>query len=100
MQKAFKDIIERLEELKNDRDCQTYCHEFFRKKCENYEKAIEIVNQVAEEYKQEVCEWKPSRKIDGIIMYGTSCYVEFEERLIRKYKYCPYCGKKIKVIGG
>lgn len=40
--------------------------------------AIEIVNQLAEEYNNDFCEWKQ----------------EDEEGFV----YCPYCGKKIKVV--
>lgn len=61
-------------------------------------KAIEIVNQLAEEYNNDVCEWKYHRTIDDIPMYETSCYHEFEKRFVKKYKFCPYCGKKIKVV--
>lgn len=58
--------------------------------------ATEIVKQggVADD----VCEWKKYRIIDNVQMYKTSCMNEIEERLVRKYMYCPYCGKKIKVV--
>ena len=26
---------------------------------------------------------------------STSCLYEFEEEYVKKYKFCPYCGKKI-----
>lgn len=38
-------VVAELEELKNDRDCQTYCYEFYKKKCKNYDKAIDIVRK-------------------------------------------------------
>lgn len=38
-------VVAELEEIKNDRDCQTYCYEFYKKKCKNYDKAIDIVRK-------------------------------------------------------
>ena len=57
--------------------------------------AIEIVNQLAEEYNNDVCEWK---------IYGNGKHAVTSHGQV-KYKYevedwciCPYCGKKIKVV--
>lgn len=146
MKKAFKDIIERLEESKKESykkykeaiDGMDIFH--YGSITNAYGSAIEIVNQVAEEYKtelpsvvfdkiinfinseiektdsfaehdtqinilnyvqqmqeeykQEVCEWKKDKIMSG--MYVTcSGYVTY----LKDFKYCPYCGKKIKVIG-
>ena len=60
------------------------------------DKAIEIVKH--EDISDDVCECKKHRVIDNIQMYSTSCLHELEVRCIRKYKYCPYCGKRIKVM--
>lgn len=51
-----------------------------------------------EEISDDVCEWKKHRIIDNVQMHKTSCLHEIEEKLVRKYRYCPYCGKKIKVV--
>lgn len=44
------------------------------------------------------CQWERYRIIDGIQMYQTSCLHEFEEQFTKMYKFCPHCGKKIKVV--
>jgi len=41
------------------------------------------------------CEWKGLNGINGRT-YGTSC--EMIKILLPDYKYCPYCGRKIKVV--
>ena len=53
-------------------------------------RAIEIVKQGSVSY--DVCEWEPHRN-----NYVTSCEEDFVP-MMRGYKYCPYCGKKIKVV--
>ena len=54
-------------------------------------RAIEIVKQGSVSY--DVCEWEPHRN-----NYVTSCEEDFVP-MMRGYKYCPYCGKKIKIVG-
>lgn len=60
-----------------------------------------IVNQLAEEYNNDVCEWKQhEREID---VYFTECgqahiFVDGNPEE-NNYEYCPYCGKKIKIVG-
>ena len=61
-------------------------------------RAVEIIEQLAEEYNNDVCECKYHRTIDDIPMYKTSCLHEFEKQFVKKYKFCPYCRKKIKVV--
>ena len=56
--------------------------------------AIEIVKQGG--VSTDMCEWK-DKELYG---YYTSC-TEFRSRIACKdtyWKYCPYCGKKIKVV--
>ena len=71
------------------------------------ENAIEIVNQVAEEYGKDInvrsnefCEW--IRDNDEFDVYDTKCrnrHVFFEgSPEDNEYVYCPYCGKEIKVV--
>ena len=62
-----------------------------------YERAIEIVKQGGVSY--DVCEWKDKDKV----IYAScnnkqraSEFCWFNE--CGDYKYCPYCGKKIKVV--
>lgn len=60
--------------------------------------AISIVNELAEEYNKDYCEWKQYDEND---IYYTGC--EKIHMFIdgsptdNKYEFCPYCGKKIKV---
>ena len=89
--KAFKDIIERLEKKAEDFGIGIANGAKFVR----LESAIEIVNKVAEEYKQEVCEWKKHKKYECTVeAHGGYEHIEF----IRQCEYCPYCGKKIKVV--
>ncbi len=53
----------------------------------------EIVNQLAEEYNNDFCEWKG---IDMLGLYNSSCQ---QKSIVNPFwTYCPYCGKKIKVV--
>ena len=64
-------------------------------------KAIDVLNKAIEIVKQggvsdDVCECKltDTRKV---MPYKTSC--GNEDLYDNSYKYCPYCGKKIKIVG-
>ena len=57
-----------------------------------------VLRKYEENADDDVCECKKHRVIDDIQMHSTSCLHELEVRCIKKYKYCPYCGKKIKVV--
>lgn len=93
MQKAFDLIVERLEEESRNNNNPIDFRDGV-----NY--AIEIVKQVAEEYNQEVCEWRLCDEEANV--YDTTCrnsHILLEGSPIdNNYEYCPYCGKKIKVI--
>ena len=56
----------------------------------------DIIIRKFEENKDDVCEWKVKSNYyvtkcshDTDVMYG----------LKQDFKYCPYCGKKIKIVG-
>ena len=62
-------------------------------------RAIEIVKQggVADD----VCEWNQRKGGVGLKAYNISCCdktLEMPVSTARGLKYCPYCGKKIKVV--
>lgn len=61
------------------------------------EDAIEIVNQLAEEYNNDFCEWEYDDYEDS---WQTSCGTSFSlcDSDKEVTHYCPYCGKKIKVV--
>ena len=70
-----------------------------------YQRVIEIVNQLAEEYNNDVCEWeKGSSGYVGYPAYYSRCCttnskgLEIQTHIISDWKFCPYCGKKIKVV--
>ena len=85
----INNVIEEIE--KANQGCCNYCG------CDLYsDNVIEIVKH--EGMSDDACECKKHRVIDNIQMYSTSCLHELEVRCIRKYKYCPYCGKNIKVV--
>ena len=58
------------------------------------EKEMEIVKHGCAS--DDVCEWKltDTRKV---MPYKTSC--GNDDLYDNSYKYCPYCGKKIKIVG-
>lgn len=99
-------VVRELEERKEEREKQykrasmedgSYMlSKCFSEGARAYGKAIEIVKHGC--VAGDVCECKKHRVIDDIQMYSTSCLHELEVRCIRKYKYCPYCRKKIKVV--
>ena len=87
-------VIKELEKLKSNVNSGGTLQSIYADK--KIDKAIEIVKH--ENISDDVCECKKHRVIDNIQMYSTSCLHELEVRCIRKYKYCSYCGKRIKVM--
>ena len=57
-------------------------------------KAIEIVKQGG--VSDDVCEWKLE---DDNLMTGCGDYFNLYDNCTGKFKYCPRCGKKIKIVG-
>lgn len=101
----MKEFIEKLIEKMQGVFCDgctscrvNQCDGVDKEECRWMVKIKESINQLAEEYNNEFCEWKYWRTIDDVPMYKSSCIHEFEERFVKKYKFCPYCGKKIKVV--
>lgn len=101
MQKAFEKIIEKVKAYYDA--VNPYVGNTVTK----------IVNQVAEEYKstehvncssdissEEVCEWRLCDEEANV--YDTTCrnpHILLEgSPMDNKYEFCPYCGKKIKVV--
>jgi len=57
---------------------------------------MEIVNQLAEEHNNDFCEWKIGEYGDS---WKPNCCDDAYYLLgVRKFEFCPYCGKKIKVV--
>ena len=83
--KVIEELYEKRTEilLSNDYECEiiNYC-------IDNFDKAIEIVKQ------DDMCEW---RKFNGnSCLFETSC--GNISGMYRGFNFCPYCGKKIKVV--
>lgn len=58
------------------------------------EEEMEIVSEVEAEYEEDVCEWRWG--VDRAMVQCKGDYIIFESR--RLFSFCPYCGKKIKVV--
>lgn len=81
-------VVEKLEEAKHticlsDDDLEHYQN--------GIDRAIEIVNQGCAS--DDVCEWR----CDVYGRWHTKCHTLADNDPL-EYKYCPYCGKKIKVV--
>ena len=75
--------------------CKADSYLYARLKC--VDEVKEIVNQLAEEHNNDFCEWEYD---DFEYGWQTSCGTTFSlcdsDKEITHY--CPYCGKKIKVV--
>lgn len=93
MQRVFKKITDELNKFIDSRDARINTNQNYNGSG-GFSKAIEIVNQVASEYSEEVCERKWG--IDYAQVQCEGDKIIFGSR--RLFSYCPYCGKKIKEI--
>ena len=97
-------VVEELERIRAKKTCN-------KEKCDTKEicricvvdDAIEIVKQGG--VSDDVCEWeKGSSGYVGYNAYYSKCCttkskgIEAQNHIIKDWKYCPYCGKKIKVV--
>lgn len=61
--------------------------------CQELDEIIEIVKQGG--VSDDVCEWKQDDMCDTVYKVCGGC---FTSEYQKDFKYCPYCGKKIKVV--
>ena len=63
-----------------------------------YDYSISIINELADEYNNDFCEWKFTKSVvNGGYFYSSSCnHKRFSD--LHNFEFCPYCGKKIKVV--
>ena len=65
-----------------------------------YERAIEIVKQGG--VSDDVCEWNGQSRLVTYTNFTTACGYSFDletnNELLKAFRYCPFCGKKIKVV--
>ena len=105
MQEVFEKIIEKLEEAKSNVPVNRLLDDIIKEKQKElgqliaYDKAIEIVKHGC--VSDDACEWRLCDEEANV--YDTSC--RNPHILIKgtpkenNYEYCPYCGKKIKIVG-
>ena len=95
---SITNIVEELEKLKSNLGFGGTLQTMYADN--KIDKAIEIVKHV--DMSNNVCEWKifdNSLTNEPQWVYETTCrkYVG-EEHTSKAFVYCPYCGKKIKVV--
>lgn len=56
------------------------------------------VNEFAEEYNNDFCEWKKTDKSKYSPYYHALKHGNITLEFHDDFKFCPYCGKKIKVV--
>ena len=87
-------LIGRLEEKQDE-----YFHgksDYEEGKYNAYDEVAQIVNQLAEEYNNDFCEWEKV-VIDSTELIREPHRMDLFKESDDKWEYCPYCGKKIKV---
>ena len=105
MKEFIEKLIGRLEEEKGEnpcrkircRECQytNICYEGEQSEKVAIDNAISIVNQLAEEYNNDFCEWKEI-SVGGITAVKEPHRMKLLNR-DNEQQFCPYCGKKIKI---
>ena len=110
--KVVAELEERTDFLK---DCTKYGNKNAKQQAESYStmmmyEVADLVDDLIEIVKQggvsdDVCEWKKgSSGYVGYNAYYSKCCttkskgLEAQKHVIKDWKYCPYCGKKIKVV--
>lgn len=75
----------------NDKDCSQCSRRSW------YQKGYaDAKKKIAEEYNNDFCEWRIGEYGDS---WKPNCCDEiYYLRGVRKFKFCPYCGKKMKVV--
>lgn len=94
-------IVEELEKAKHEIASEDYCRSINDKeKCDGRncfeccaEYLIKIVKQGV--ISDDVCEWKRDDMCDTVYKVCGGC---FTSEYQKDFKFCPYCGKKIKVV--
>lgn len=103
-------VVEELEKAKHEIASEDYCRSINDKeKCDGRncfeccaEYLIEIVKQGG--VSDDVCEWHGEQsRLVTYTNFTTACGYNFDlqmnNELLKAFRYCPYCGKKIKVGG-
>ena len=103
-------VVEKLEEIKGSAcdgkscsECEytSDCLEGEQSEKVAIDKAIEIVKQGSVD--DDVCEWNGEKsRLATYTRFTTACGYNFDletnNELLKAFRYCPFCGKKIKVV--
>ena len=84
-------VVEQLESLRNAEADYYYAGS---NDVIDREDAIEIVKQGG--ISDDVCEWKQDDMCETVYRVCGGCFTSAYQK---DFKFCPYCGKKIKVVG-
>ena len=97
---VFDKIREKLEDAEDRWTRNRYEDDYELGYFSALETAIEIVEEVEKECNEDVCEWKKVFDDDIDSEYKPLCTYDgfIEITGYFDYAYCPYCGKKIKVV--
>ena len=92
-----KSVVEELETIKDryDHSCLDNAYQRGVKAGAQWlkKKAIEIVKQCG--VSDDVCEWKQDNMCEKVYRVCGGCFTSAYQK---DFKFCPYCGKKIKVV--
>lgn len=100
MKEFIEKLIGRLEEQARWTENKFWCKDMGTTlKIVPFRKVEEIVNQLAEEHNNDFCEWfkYDYRTIAPKNHDAENPYWRIPDNM-DKLKFCPYCGKKIKVV--
>lgn len=103
MKEFIENLISRLEEEREKsfekyrESFELYVEEFWRGRMGGFADAISIVNQLAEEYNNDFCEWKKTDKRKSSPYHHALKHGNITLEFHDDFKFCPYCGKKIKI---
>lgn len=110
-------VVEKLEERTDFlKECTKYGNKNAKQQAESYKtmmmyEVADLIDDLIEIVKQDgvsddVCEWeKGSSGYVGYPAYYSKCCqtnskgLEMQTHIIADWKHCPYCGKKIKIVG-
>ena len=99
MDEFIKKLIERLEERQNDIAGNLSLDVYYS---DGYDKGIEyaiaIVNQLEEEYNNDFCEWNYDGAMYERCPHTETLFARIHNCDEKIFKFCPYCGKRIKVV--
>ena len=102
MKEFVEKLIEQLEERIQDNNGWED-DDFFGGQSNAFEWTISVIKKLEEEYGNDCCEWikEPSR-LFGYVRNETSCGdnidLQANTELLKAFIFCPFCGKKIKVV--